>query len=47
MREVIEEYVEGEEKCEAFRLNAVNAWEVFQATGRYTTAGEVAGQLGN
>jgi predicted transcriptional regulator len=41
MREAIEQYVEREEKREAFRQDTIDAWEEFQATGLHATAEEV------
>lgn len=41
MREAIEQYVEREEKREAFRRDALRAWEDYQATGLHATAAEV------
>lgn len=41
MREAISQYVEREEKREAFRQEALAAWEEFQATGLHATAEEV------
>lgn len=35
MREAIREYVEREEKRDAFRSATVAAWEAFQATGQH------------
>ncbi|SFC96819.1 Predicted transcriptional regulator [Thiohalospira halophila DSM 15071] len=35
MREAIEQYVEREERREAFKQDAVRAWEEYQATGQY------------
>jgi predicted transcriptional regulator len=40
MREAITQYVEREEKREAFRQETLNAWDAFQATGRHATADE-------
>lgn len=40
MREAIREYVEREEKREAFRQDAANAWSDYQATGRHVTMAE-------
>ena len=40
MREAITQYVEREEKREAFRQHTLNAWEAYQTTGRYLTADE-------
>ncbi|WP_163578154.1 CopG family ribbon-helix-helix protein [Halomonas faecis] len=41
MREAIEQYVEREERREAFRQDTLNAWEDYQATGLHATADEV------
>ena len=41
MREAIEQYVEREEKREAFRQEALSAWERYQSTGLHATAEEV------
>jgi predicted transcriptional regulator len=41
MREAIQQYVEREEKREAFRRETIEAWEDFQATGLHATAEEV------
>ena len=40
MREAITQYVEREEKREAFRQHTLNAWEEYRTTGRYLTADE-------
>lgn len=40
MREAIRQYVEREEKREAFRRDAIAAWNEYQATGRHLTAKE-------
>jgi predicted transcriptional regulator len=40
MREAITQYVEREEKREAFRQEALEAWEAYRATGRHVTAEE-------
>jgi predicted transcriptional regulator len=40
MREAIEQYVEREEKREAFRQDGIRAWNEYQATGRHLTAKE-------
>jgi predicted transcriptional regulator len=40
MREAITQYVEREEKREAFRQATLKAWEVFRSTGLHTTADE-------
>lgn len=41
MREAIRQYVEREEKRDAFRQEAIKAWEEFQETGLYATSEEV------
>lgn len=41
MREAITQYVEREEQREAFRQDAFQAWESYQATGLHATAEEV------
>lgn len=41
MREAIEQYVEREERREAFRRDTLEAWEDYQATGLHVTADEV------
>lgn len=41
MREAIAQYVEREEKREAFRQDTLKAWEEFQATSLHATAEEV------
>ncbi len=41
MREAITQYVEREEKREAFRQDTLKAWEEYQATGLHLTAEEV------
>lgn len=40
MREAIREYVEREEKREAFRQSAMAAWNEYQATGLHVTHDE-------
>ena len=40
MREAITQYVEREEKREAFRQEALEAWEAYRATGRHLTSEE-------
>jgi predicted transcriptional regulator len=40
MREAVEQYVEREEKREAFRRDALAAWAEYQATGSHATAEE-------
>jgi predicted transcriptional regulator len=38
MREAIQQYVEREEQREAFKRDAMHAWNQYQATGRHVTA---------
>jgi predicted transcriptional regulator len=38
MREAITQYLEREEKRDAFRQDALEAWETFRATGQHVTA---------
>jgi predicted transcriptional regulator len=40
MREAITQYVEREEKREAFRQDTLRAWEAYRATGLHVTADE-------
>ena len=40
MREAISQYVEREEKREAFRQDGIRAWNEYQATGRHLTGEE-------
>jgi predicted transcriptional regulator len=40
MREAISQYVEREEKREAFRQDTLKAWEEYRTTGRHITAAE-------
>jgi predicted transcriptional regulator len=40
MREAIEQYVTREEQREAFRQEALDAWENFQSTGLHVTGAE-------
>lgn len=40
MREAIREYVEREEKREALRNDALQAWETYQANGKHLTQEE-------
>lgn len=40
MREAITQYVEREEKREAFRQDTLQAWEAFRAQGLHATADE-------
>jgi predicted transcriptional regulator len=41
MREAITQYVEREEKREAFRQDTLKAWEEYRTTGLHATADEV------
>jgi predicted transcriptional regulator len=41
MREAINQYVEREEKREAFRQATIKAWDEYQETGLHATAAEV------
>jgi predicted transcriptional regulator len=41
MREAIEQYVAREEKREAFKQEALDAWEEYQSTGLHATGSEV------
>lgn len=45
MREAINQYVDREEKREAFRQATLNAWEEYQETGLHATAAEVESWL--
>ena len=45
MREAIAQYVEREEKREAFRQDTINAWQEYQQTGLHATASEVENWL--
>lgn len=45
MREAIQQYVEREEKREAFRQDAIKAWEEYQETGLHVTGDEVIAWL--
>lgn len=45
MREAISQYVEREEKREAFRQDAINAWNEYQETGLHVTGDEVVAWL--
>ena len=40
MREAIRQYVEREEQREAFRQDAITAWEAYQADNKHATAEE-------
>lgn len=45
MREAIAQYVEREEKREAFRQETLAAWQEYQETGLHATAEEVERRL--
>ncbi|MFA5241485.1 MAG: CopG family ribbon-helix-helix protein [Sulfuricella sp.] len=45
MREAIQQYVEREEKREAFQQDAINAWQEYQETGLHVTGDEVIAWL--
>jgi len=45
MREAIRQYVEREEKRQAFRQDAINAWKEYQETGLHVTGDEVIAWL--
>ena len=45
VREAISQYVEREEKREAFRQDAVNAWNEYRETGLHATGAEVTAWL--
>jgi predicted transcriptional regulator len=45
MREAITQYVEREEKREAFRQDTLKAWEEYRETGEHATAEEVEAWL--
>lgn len=45
MKEAIAEYVDREEKREAFRQDAQQAWDEYQATGLHVTGEEVTAWL--
>ena len=40
MREAIKQYVEREEKRDAFRQDAIEAWDEYRATSLHTISGE-------
>ena len=46
MREAIQQYVEREEKLEAFRQDGIRAWNDYQATGLHVTLEEADAWLG-
>ncbi|MDP3841417.1 MAG: CopG family ribbon-helix-helix protein [Oxalobacteraceae bacterium] len=45
MREAIREYVEREEKRQAFRQDGINAWHEYQETGLHVSGDEVIAWL--
>lgn len=45
MREAISQYVEREEKRDAFRQDAINAWNEYRETGLHVTGDEVIAWL--
>lgn len=45
MREAIAQYVEREEKREAFRQDTLKAWEEFRSTGQHASAEDVEAWL--
>jgi len=45
MREAITQYVEREERREAFRQKALSAWSAHQTTGRHVTGAEADDRL--
>jgi len=45
MREAITQYVEREEKREAFRQETLKAWEAFRSNGLHATGTEVDGWM--
>lgn len=45
MRQAIEQYVEREEKREAFRQDTLKAWEAYQETGLHITGDEALAWL--
>lgn len=47
MREAITQYVEREEKREAFRQDTLKAWDEYRATGLHATSEEVDAWLAN
>lgn len=46
MREAIHQYVEREEKREAFRQDAITAWNEYQATGLHVTMEDADAWMG-
>lgn len=47
MREAITQYVDREEKKEAFRQDALKAWNAYRTTGLHVTAKEADAWLAN
>lgn len=47
MREAISQYIEREEKREAFHLDGIKAWNEYQATGLHLTQEEADAWLTN
>lgn len=45
MREAITQYVDREEKREAFRQDTLKAWEAYRTTGQHVTADEAEAWL--
>lgn len=45
MKEAISQYLEREEKREALRQDAINAWNEYQTSGRHVSADEVTAWL--
>jgi len=45
MREAINQYIDREEKREAFRQDAIKSWEEYQETGLHVTGDEVMNWL--
>ena len=45
MREAIQQYLEREEKRQAIRQEALNAWQEYQETGLHVTGDEVSAWL--
>jgi predicted transcriptional regulator len=46
MREAVQQYVDREEKHEAFRQDGIRAWNDYQATGLHVTQDEADDWLG-
>lgn len=46
MREAINQYVDREEKREAYRQDGINAWQAFQTHGLHVTSEEADAWLG-